>query len=86
MKEDLPIYEVKPKIGKGRSRVLHRNLLLSCDHLPMERQSDTAAYLEKRMTKQKRNYTVKTNEDEEEDEDELSLLLTKPAAERWRRE
>ncbi|KAL0199360.1 hypothetical protein M9458_007900, partial [Cirrhinus mrigala] len=71
MKEDLPIYEVKPEVGKGRSRILHRNLLLSCDHLPVEGQSDMAANSEKRMTKQKRRYPVKPNEDEEdEDEDD----------------
>ncbi|RXN05991.1 Retrovirus-related Pol poly from transposon [Labeo rohita] len=33
--DDAPIYEVKPEQGKGRSRVLHRNLLLPCDHLPL---------------------------------------------------
>lgn len=32
--EDTPIYEVKPEQSKGRSRVLHRNNLLPCDHLP----------------------------------------------------
>jgi len=31
-----PVYEVKPEQSKGRSRVLHRNLLLPCDHLPLE--------------------------------------------------
>lgn len=76
MKEDLPIYEVKPEVGKGRSRILHRNLLLSCDLLPMEGQSDTAAYLTKKMTKQKRNYIVKPNEDQEEDEDEFCLYYS----------
>lgn len=34
--EDAPIYEIKPEQGKGRSRVLHRNLLMPCDHLPLE--------------------------------------------------
>ena len=35
VKEDLPIYEVQPEQGKGKIRILHRNLLLPCDHLPM---------------------------------------------------
>lgn len=35
--EDSPVYEVKPEIGKGRTRMLHRNLLLPCDYLPIDR-------------------------------------------------
>lgn len=34
--KDVPIYELGPEHGKGRSRVMHRNLLLPCDHLPFE--------------------------------------------------
>ena len=33
--EDNPVYEVKPEEKKGKSKVLHRNLLLPCDHLPI---------------------------------------------------
>lgn len=33
--EDTPIYDVKPGQGKGRARVLGRNHLLPCDHLPL---------------------------------------------------
>lgn len=29
----MPVYEVKPENEKGRVKVLHRNLLLPCDHL-----------------------------------------------------
>ncbi|CAB3988536.1 Retrovirus-related Pol poly from transposon 412 [Paramuricea clavata] len=29
-----PVYETKLENGKGKNRVLHRNLLLPCDHLP----------------------------------------------------
>lgn len=42
MGSNLPIYEVRPERGKGRSRVLHRNLLMSCDHLPFETQPEVA--------------------------------------------
>ena len=31
-----PVYEVKPESHGGRSRVLHRNLLLPCDYLPAD--------------------------------------------------
>ena len=33
--EDSPVYEVKPEKKRGKSKVLHRNLLLPCDHLPI---------------------------------------------------
>lgn len=77
VKENLPIFEVKPELGKGRSRILHRNLLLSCDHLPMEGQSNKDANLEKRLTKdyKKRSDIVETDRDEE-DEDECCLYYS----------
>ncbi|KAI5106078.1 hypothetical protein C0J45_3775, partial [Silurus meridionalis] len=31
---DSPVYEVRPENGKGKARILHRNLLLPCDYLP----------------------------------------------------
>ncbi len=34
--KDVPIYELRPEHGKGRSRVIHGNLLLPCDQLPVE--------------------------------------------------
>ena len=36
---DLPVYEVKREDGKGRTRILHRNLLLPCSYLPVEDES-----------------------------------------------
>lgn len=32
----MPVYEVKPETGNGRSRVLHRNMLLQCSYLLVE--------------------------------------------------
>ena len=32
----MSVYEVRPENGGGRSRVLHRNLLLPCPYLPVE--------------------------------------------------
>ena len=40
--EQIPVYELKPEQGRGRSRILHRNMLLPCDHLPMETQPKIA--------------------------------------------
>ena len=35
-RRDMPVYEDRPESGGGRSRVLHRNLLLPCSYLPVE--------------------------------------------------
>ena len=35
--ENIPVYTVKAENGKGKERVLHINLLLSCEHLPSEK-------------------------------------------------
>ena len=32
----MPVYEVQPVSGNGRTRVLYRNLLLPCSFLPVE--------------------------------------------------
>jgi hypothetical protein len=37
MSPDVPVYQLKPESGNGRTRVLHRNLLLPCDYLLSEK-------------------------------------------------
>ena len=39
--EDCSVYEVKPETGSGGIRILHRNLLLPCNHLPVDVASKT---------------------------------------------
>ncbi len=76
MGEGIPVYEVKPEQGRGRSRVLHRNLLLLCDHLPLETDLQT-------NPKRKRNTSVApaTGTDlEEEDEEEEYGFFFEPSA------
>lgn len=34
-REDSPVFQLEPKNGKGRTRILHRNILLLCDFLPV---------------------------------------------------
>ena len=63
--EEIPVYEVKPEQGRGRSRILHRNLLLPCDHLPLELQPKTASKQKKRMPE-----TAEENANQEEEDDE----------------
>lgn len=71
--EDVPIYEVKPEQGKGRSRVLHRNLLLPCDYLPSaiaEKKDSTPNQQRKKRSQLGRNreYVPEANSESEEDE------------------
>jgi hypothetical protein len=39
--DDSPVYQISPENGKGRDRVVHRNLLLPCDYLPVDQPSAT---------------------------------------------
>ncbi len=61
--EDVPIYEIKPEQGKGRSRVLHRNLLMPCDHLPLEVDPAPRSKSKRRQTQE--NSSVPANRMEE---------------------
>ena len=51
--EDSPVYEVEPESGKGPRRVIHRNLLLTCNYLLFEHTLESSA----RRPKQKRKVT-----------------------------
>ncbi|KAI4887200.1 hypothetical protein NFI96_004156, partial [Prochilodus magdalenae] len=35
--DDSPVYRICPETGNGREKVVHRNLLLPCDFLPLEK-------------------------------------------------
>ncbi len=65
-----PIYEVRPEQGKARSRVLHRNILMPCEYLPLEidlgKEGRTKGQV-KRSTPVKR---CEPGPEEEEEEDE----------------
>ena len=37
---DIPVYEVKPEVGQGRTKVLHRNLLLPMPCLPVDKSNN----------------------------------------------
>lgn len=51
--EDSPVYEVKPEVGTGGNRILHRNLLLPCNYLPVDIPSKTNRKRERRVQKDK---------------------------------
>ena len=46
-RKDMPVYEVRPENGGGRSRVLHCNLLLPCSYLPVEAPISTSKSTQK---------------------------------------
>ncbi|KAI3369517.1 hypothetical protein L3Q82_007728 [Scortum barcoo] len=62
--EDIPVYEIKPEQGRGRSRIMHRNLLLPCDYLPLEIQPKAVSKQKKRV-----HETATGDLTQEEDED-----------------
>jgi len=70
--KDAPVYEVVPEQGKGRdSRILHRNLLLPCDHLPLEVPLKIArpkAKLSKQTNVQETNSHQNDSDEDSEDE------------------
>lgn len=73
IKEDLPIYEVQPEQGKGRSRVVHRNLLLPCDHLPMNAPVDIKDKPVRKRQKQGDQNIETVHSDESDDEDDFCV-------------
>lgn len=67
--KDMPIYEVRPEQGKGRgSRILHRNLLLPCDNLPLEIQLQSVKS-KRKITAQTSKGKVVTHQEEEDGSD-----------------
>lgn len=73
VKDDLPIYEVQPEQGKGRSRVVHRNLLLPCDHLPVDVPVGTKDKVVQRRQRQESQNTETVQSDESDDEDDFCV-------------
>ena len=77
---DSPVCEVVPESGNGRTRVLHRNMLLPCDFLPAtetttvvnRRKPDTTTKRtsEKRYPKKKQDATSNENLDDSDSEDD----------------
>lgn len=76
--KDAPFYEVVPEQGKGRdSRILHRNLLLPCDHLPLEVPLKVARSQRKNLkqTNEGKNNTQQEDDSDEDSEDDCLYYL-----------
>lgn len=70
---DVPIYELRPEQGKGKTRILHRNLLLPCDHLPLEAEARPPV-----KPKRKTAVADKVREDSEEEDDDEDYYCVTP--------
>ena len=73
----MPVYEVKPESGNGRSKVLHRNMLLPCSYLPVEtplKSSKSRRTVSRRANRQQASQEETTGTT---DEDILSLTPDK---------
>ena len=81
--DDSPVYEVKPEAGSGGSRILHRNLLLPCNYLPINTPSKSSQKRAGRVQKGKCNKgkqiptpQIKELSDESSSDDESAITLT----------
>lgn len=64
--KDIPVYELRPEQGKGKTRVVDRNLLSPCDPLPLEIKTAPA---KPKRDKVLNTATTQESEDEEDDEE-----------------
>ena len=78
--EDSPVYEVKPETGPGGTRILHRNLLLPCNHLPVDVASKTPHRQKSRKEIRRETNHAPTTlvEESSDDESEHYVLNLEP--------
>lgn len=86
--EDSPVFELEPENGKGRKRVVHKNMLLPCDFLPVTTDNNKTAnetktkkrHLEKQI-RSRETEAHQVESEEESEEDFSDVVFTWPAPE-----
>lgn len=74
--KDLPIYEVVPEQGRKRdSRILHRNLLLPCNYLPLEIPLEVVKPPKKKSISNDKDDNTAQSENSSDDEDDWYCYL-----------
>ena len=83
--DDSPVYEVKPEVGSGGNRILHRNLLLPCNYLPIDIPNKSRLKRAGRVQKDKCTNVqqiatpqVQELSDGSSSDDESAIILTNP--------
>lgn len=77
-KPDTPVYVIKPERGPGKTRVIHRNLLLPCDYLPIDEDITPTST---KPSKNKKSVRQEKNDSDTEDSDnetEWQAIVTGP--------
>lgn len=83
--KDSPVYVVRPEAGPGKTRVLHRNLLLPCDFLPVEEDQQEKEKMRKKSSdtdkRKKRQAKPKERNPDSSSEDEANwrFITTRPS-------
>lgn len=60
--KESPAYEVKPERGSGRSRILHRHMLMACNTLPLEEPTTNIVQKQRRETRRRQTQDTETVE------------------------
>ena len=75
--DDIPVYELIPENDEGKIRVVHKNMLLPCAYLSVDKPVTTSKQVIKKKTKPKRDKKKLPSEEysnESKDESEMSKM------------